>query len=79
MIIGSKGGAPTHAAWYYNLVSQPEVELQVGPEVFSARARSAQGQERTRLWQHMATLYPPFVDYQNNTEREIPVVVLERN
>lgn len=48
-------------------------------ELLRARAHTAQGEERTPLWQHMAALYPPFVDYQNNTEREIPVVVLERN
>ena len=79
VIIGSKGGAATHAAWYYNLLTHPEVELQVGPEVFAARAHTAQGEERTQLWQHMANLYPPFVEYQSKTKREIPVVVLERN
>ncbi len=79
VIIGSKGGAPSQAAWYHNLCAQPQVELQVGPEVFAARARTAQGAERASLWQHMATLYPPFLEYQAKTSREIPVVVLERN
>lgn len=79
VIIGSKGGAPTQAAWYLNLCAQAQVELQVGPEVFAARARTAQGAERASLWQHMAALYPPFLDYQNKTSREIPVVVLERS
>jgi deazaflavin-dependent oxidoreductase (nitroreductase family) len=79
VIIGSKGGAPTQAAWYHNLCAQPLVELQVGPAIFAARARTAQGAERARLWQHMAALYPPFLEYQQKTSREIPVVVLERS
>ena len=78
VIIGSKGGAPTQPAWYHNLRAEPQVELQVGPEVFAAYARVAQGTERTTLWQHMATLYPPFLEYQSKTTRAIPVVVLER-
>ena len=78
VIIGSKGGAPTQPAWYHNLVAEPRVELQVGTEVFAARARTAQGSERQRLWQHMAVVYPPFLEYQRKTTREIPVVVLER-
>ena len=76
--IGSKGGAPTQPAWYHNLCAEPQVELQVGPEVFVAHARVAHGVERHTLWQHMAALYPPFLEYQSKTTREIPVVVLER-
>ena len=78
VIIGSKGGAPTQPAWYHNLRAEPQVELQVGGEVFAALARVAQGAQRQKLWQHMAALYPPFLEYQNKTAREIPVVVLER-
>ena len=78
VIIGSKGGAPTQPAWYHNLRAEPQVELQVGAEVFAALARVAQGAQRQKLWQHMAALYPPFLEYQNKTAREIPVVVLER-
>lgn len=78
VIIGSKGGAPTQPAWYHNLCAEPRVELQVGPEIFPATARTAEGAERARLWQHMVTVYPPFADYQAKTGREIPVVVLER-
>ncbi|MBK6659940.1 MAG: nitroreductase family deazaflavin-dependent oxidoreductase [Proteobacteria bacterium] len=78
VIIGSKGGAPTQPAWYHNLCAEPRVELQVGTEIFAAMARTAEGAERARLWQHMVTVYPPFADYQAKTGREIPVVVLER-
>ena len=79
VLIGSKGGAPTQPAWYHNLCAQAQVELQVGPEVFAARARTAQGAERTSLWQHMVALYPPFLEYRHKTSREIPVVVVERS
>lgn len=78
VIIGSKGGAPTQPAWYHNLCAEPRVELQVGPEIFAATARTADGAERADLWQRMVTLYPPFLEYQAKTSREIPVVVLER-
>ncbi len=78
VIIGSKGGAPDHAAWYLNLVANPAVELQVGADRFAARARVASGDERARLWEHMVDVYPPYVSYQSNTPREIPVIVLER-
>jgi deazaflavin-dependent oxidoreductase (nitroreductase family) len=78
IIIGSKGGAPTQPAWYHNLRAEPQVELQVGPEVFAATARIAAGPERDQLWRHMAAVYPPFLDYQAKTTREIPVVVMER-
>ena len=76
--MGSKVGAPTQPAWYHNLCAEPRVELQVGTEIFAAMARTAEGAERARLWQHMVTVYPPFADYQAKTGREIPVVVLER-
>ncbi len=78
VIIGSKGGAETQPSWYHNLLATPQVELQVAVEIFPARARVAQGAERERLWAHMASLYPPFLEYQRKTTREIPVVVLER-
>lgn len=78
IVIGSKGGSETHAAWYLNLLANPEVDLQVGTENFNARARIATGEERAQIWKHMLTVYPPYQDYQNRTKREIPVVVLER-
>jgi proline iminopeptidase len=78
VIVASKGGAPEHPGWYRNLSKTPEVELQVGPEVFAARARTAEPAERERLWRTMAEIWPAYDDYAQKTDREIPVVVLER-
>lgn len=76
LIVASKGGAPEHPAWYLNLVAQPEVRLQVAAKHFNARAYTASGAERERLWRTMADVFPPYNDYQTRTTREIPVVVL---
>ena len=78
VLIGSKGGAPEHPAWYLNLVANPVVDLQVADERFKARASTATGAERQRLFDMMTSVYPPFPAYQARTERELPVVVLER-
>lgn len=77
-IVASKGGAPDHPGWYKNLVKHPEVELQVKDEVFRARARNAQGEERARLWKKANEVWPDYDAYAKRTAREIPVVVLER-
>ena len=77
-VVASKGGAPAHPAWYVNLVADPNVRVQVGPEKFRARARTATGEERAALWKQMAGIFPPYEAYQQRTKREIPVVVLER-
>jgi proline iminopeptidase len=78
VIVASKGGAPEHPGWYRNLAKNPDVEVQVKDEVFAARARTAEGEERERLWKLAAQQWPAYDDYQQKTEREIPVVVLER-
>jgi deazaflavin-dependent oxidoreductase (nitroreductase family) len=78
VIVASKGGAPEHPGWYRNLSKNPDVELQVMDEVFPAHARTAEGEERERLWRLVARQWPAYDDYQQKTEREIPVVVLER-
>jgi deazaflavin-dependent oxidoreductase (nitroreductase family) len=78
VIVASKGGAPEHPGWYENLVKEPQVELQVKDEVFPARARTAHGEERERLWKLAAQQWPDYDAYQTKTDREIPVVVLER-
>jgi deazaflavin-dependent oxidoreductase (nitroreductase family) len=78
VIIASKGGAPDHPGWYKNLAKNPDVELQVKDEVFRARARTATGEERARLWRKANEVWPPYDDYAKKTPREIPVVVLER-
>jgi proline iminopeptidase len=78
VVIASKGGAPAHPAWYLNLEAQPEVGVQVKADRFSARARTASGEERARLWQQLVESYHPYEKYQAATAREIPVVVLDR-
>lgn len=78
VIMASKGGAPTNPDWYYNLLANPVVTVEVGTEQFQARASVAEGEERTRLFDQMAAQMPGFAEYQRNTERQIPVVVLER-
>ncbi|MBV9553541.1 MAG: nitroreductase family deazaflavin-dependent oxidoreductase [Alphaproteobacteria bacterium] len=77
IIVASKGGAPKHPQWYLNIQAQPEVEVQVGTKKLKARARTAAGNERARLWQEALKFWPPYADYQEKTEREIPVVVLD--
>jgi proline iminopeptidase len=76
-VIASKGGAPEHPGWYRNILADPDVELQVGPKQMRARARTADGEERARLWQKSLEFWPPYADYQRKTERAIPVVVLD--
>lgn len=78
VIIGSKGGAPKHPGWYLNLQADPMVHVQVAAEHHDCRARLTSGEERTRLWDQMAKMYPPFVDYQAKTDREIPVIALDK-
>lgn len=78
VIIASKGGDPKHPGWFHNLQAQDTVKVQIANDVFNAKTRVAAGDERTRIWDKMAAIYPPFTDYQNSTEREIPVVILER-
>ncbi len=76
-VIASKGGAPQHPGWYRNILADPEVELQVGTATIKARARTATGAERARLWQKALEFWPAYADYQQKTQREIPVVVLD--
>jgi deazaflavin-dependent oxidoreductase (nitroreductase family) len=78
VVVASLGGAPKHPQWYLNLTEHPEVTVQVGAETFPARARTATPEEKPRLWQQMASIWPSYDDYQAKTTREIPVVVLER-
>ena len=78
VIVASKGGAPRHPDWYRNLVERPGVEVQLLDDVFRARARTATGEERERLWRLAAKQWPDYDAYQQRTDREIPVVVLER-
>jgi deazaflavin-dependent oxidoreductase (nitroreductase family) len=77
IVVASKGGAPQHPGWYRNLRANPEVEVQAGTATVKARARTATGAERARLWEKALEFWPPYADYQKKTEREIPVVVLD--
>ncbi|HEX3639772.1 MAG TPA: nitroreductase family deazaflavin-dependent oxidoreductase [Ktedonobacteraceae bacterium] len=78
IIIASKAGAPTNPDWYYNLLANPSVTVEIGQERFQARAAIAEGQERERLYAQMGAQLPQFLEYQQKTSRQIPIVVLER-
>jgi F420H(2)-dependent quinone reductase len=76
--VASYGGSPQHPVWYHNFVAHPEVELQDGPEPHLYRARIAEGEERAIWWKRSVEQYAPYAEYQERTEREIPVFLLER-
>ncbi len=78
VIVASKGGAPEHPGWYKNLEAEPEATIQVRDEVIPVRMSTAEGDERQRLWSLMTENWPAYDDYQRKTDREIPVVILER-
>jgi deazaflavin-dependent oxidoreductase (nitroreductase family) len=77
VVIASKGGAPQNPLWYLNLQASPRAEVTVGRETQQVQARDAQGEERERLWRAMADQYSGYDKYQQKTDRQIPVVVLE--
>jgi deazaflavin-dependent oxidoreductase (nitroreductase family) len=77
-VFASKGGAPTNPDWYYNVVANPEVRVEIGTESYEGRARVAHGDERERIWEEQKREYSNFADYEFKTGgREIPVVVIE--
>jgi deazaflavin-dependent oxidoreductase (nitroreductase family) len=78
LVVASNGGAANHPSWYLNLSQNPEVEVQVGAEKFTARARTAAVGEKPPLWRLMASIWPDYDNYQAKTKREIPVVILDR-
>ena len=79
VVIASKGGAPTHPAWYHNLVAHGEADVEVGTQAFHVRATPIpSGPERDRLFNAQAAVMPGFAEYERKTTRIIPVVVLER-
>ena len=77
VVVASKGGAPEHPAWFLNIQSDPEVEVQVWGDKFKARARTATPEERDQIWTKMVAEWPDYANYQKKTEREIPLVILE--
>ena len=78
LIVASKGGADAPPAWYLNLEADPDVELQVWDDRFTATARVATPEEKAEMWPTMTTEWPAYDDYQKKTDREIPIIVLER-
>jgi F420H(2)-dependent quinone reductase len=76
-LVASQGGAPTHPHWYANLLADPHVELQDGAVRTDRVAREVHGDERTLWWDRAVAAYPPYAEYQANTDRVIPVLVLE--
>ncbi len=77
-VVASYAGGPNNPPWFYNLVANPEVEVEVGHERFRATARIADEPERTELYGKMAAAMPVFSEYQGKTQRVIPVIVLTR-
>lgn len=78
VVVASKGGADDHPGWYKNLLKHPEVRVQVKADKFAARARTADAEEKARLWPKMTAVWPAYDEYQSKTDRDIPVVILER-
>jgi deazaflavin-dependent oxidoreductase (nitroreductase family) len=78
VVFGSKAGAPDHPDWFRNLVANPRVRVEVGTEQFDATARITEGEERERIWEAQKRDVPNFAEYEQKTERQIPVIVLTR-
>ncbi|HET6876429.1 MAG TPA: nitroreductase family deazaflavin-dependent oxidoreductase [Jatrophihabitans sp.] len=78
LIVASKGGAPEPPEWFRNLEAEPETTVQIKNEQFKVRARVATPQEKPAMWAHMVEVWPDYAEYQKKTDRDIPVVVLER-
>ena len=76
VIIASKAGADTNPSWYHNLVTNPQATIEVGADTIEVQAAPAEGPERQRLWDQHVALMPNFADYEKQTDRVIPVVVL---
>lgn len=78
LIVASKGGADDPPAWFLNLENDPEVTVQIKGDRFKAKARVATPDEKPAMWEHMVQVWPDYANYQAKTDRDIPVVVLER-
>ncbi len=78
-LVASKGGAPAHPVWYFNLVADPDsVQIQDGPAPFTVSVRELDGDERTKWWERAVAAYPPYAEYQERTDRTIPVFLATR-
>jgi deazaflavin-dependent oxidoreductase (nitroreductase family) len=78
VVVASKGGTPENPDWYENLLAQPDATIQVKAERIPVHASTAEGEERNRLWSRMTAVWPDYDQYQEKTDREIPIVVFER-
>jgi deazaflavin-dependent oxidoreductase (nitroreductase family) len=76
-VFASKAGAPTNPDWYHNLVAHPDAVVEIGTETQKVRARVARGEEREAIWTTQKERYPGFAEYEQKTQREIPVVLLD--
>lgn len=76
-VVASLGGAPKHPVWYHNVVADPRVELQDGPVRQDMTARQVTGEEKAQWWERAVAAYPDYAAYQEKTDRQIPVFVLE--
>ena len=78
VLVASRGGAPTHPVWYYNLQADPNVEIRDGVDVHSMKVREVEDSaERQRLWDIAVEAFPPYQEYQDKTDRSIPVFIAE--
>jgi deazaflavin-dependent oxidoreductase (nitroreductase family) len=78
LVVASNGGSKPHPDWYQNLTADPHVSVQVGDDTFEALASTATARQKPRLWDLMVSIWPEYEQYQTKTERDIPVVILER-
>lgn len=78
-IYATRGGAPHHPAWYFNLLANPDVTVEQGTETYRARARELKGAERDAAWRTLVATKPRFADYEQKTDRVFPVFALERS
>jgi deazaflavin-dependent oxidoreductase (nitroreductase family) len=78
LAIASKGGYPTHPDWYFNVLAHPEVTVEVGKEKFNTTSQILTGSEREKAFARAVEVFPPYAEYQKKTEREIPVIILNR-
>jgi F420H(2)-dependent quinone reductase len=80
LLVASQGGAPKHPVWYYNLTADPEhIELQDGPDRFAVSVRELHGAERAEWWRRAVAAFPPYAEYQEKTDRTIPVFLATRS
>ncbi|MPV89930.1 nitroreductase family deazaflavin-dependent oxidoreductase, partial [Georgenia ruanii] len=77
-MVASVGGAPKHPTWYWNVRANPDVELQDGPQKWDMVAREVTGAEKALWWERAVEAFPAYAEYQEKTDREIPLFVLER-